>query len=477
MFNFPWGVPGTALVDKTGPEPWQRDLLVKLGEHMIENQHRRDIGIDMAVWRSAVASGHGVGKSALVAWLIIFLMSTRANCRGVVTANTASQLETKTWPELAKWHAMSLTKAWFTWTASSYYFSQYPEDQRKNYLVSAITVSAENTEAFAGLHNESSAVFIIKDEASGIDEKIYEVSDGAMTDGEPFSFDFGNPTKPSGPFYDAFTKHSHIYTYLAHVDSREVSHTNKSALADIIAKYGSEDHDQVKIRVRGEFPSVSYDGFISIEMVHIAQQRTMFGDTGAALVLAIDVARFGDDDTVFCFRRGRDLRSIPLYCFNGMSTTQTADRAIELIGRYKPDAVIIEGTGPGAGVIDILRSRNIRVIEVHPGSAADNFKTYQNKRAEWWSRMRKWIDEQGCLPEDRNLEEELTTILYKIHETSFKLQMESKRDMSTRGVKSPDRADALALTFSTTVARNDRHFGKNSGRTLAIMDNDPLAMA
>ena len=477
MFNFPWGQPGTPLANKTGPEPWQRELLEALGRHMLENQHCRDIGIDMTVWRSAIASGHGIGKSSMVAWIIILLMSTRANCRGVVTANTASQLETKTWPELAKWHAMSLTKPWFTWTASSYYFSQYPEDQRKNYMVSAVTVSEQNTEAFAGLHNENSAVFIIKDEASGIAEKIYEVADGAMTDGEPFSFDFGNPTQPSGPFFDAFTKHAEIYSYLRHVDSREVSFTNKSAIADIIKKYG-EDSDQVKYRVKGQFPSRAFDGFISPEMVRISQQRAMFGDTGAALVLGIDVARFGDDDTVFCFRRGRDARSIPMHSFNGLSTTQVTDRAIELIQKYRPDAVMIEGTGPGQGVIDQIRARNYRVLEVHPGSAADNFQIYANKRAEWWARMRKWLDDVGCISEDRELEEQLTSILYKIHEQSKKMQMESKRDMAARGLKSPDKADALCITFATTVARNDRNWKKNSGGApLAIMDNDPLAMA
>lgn len=476
LFNFPWGVPGTPLANKTGPEPWQRDLLVALGKHMETNAQLKDLGIDMQVWRSAVASGHGVGKSAVVAWLIIMLMSTRPNCRGVVTANTASQLETKTWPELAKWHAMSLTRPWFTWTASSYFFSQYPEDRRKNYIVSAITVSEHNTEAFAGLHNEESSVFIIKDEASGIHEKIYEVADGAMTDGEPFSFDFGNPTRPEGPFFDAFTKHAEIYTYLAHVDSREVSHTNKAAINDIIRKYGIES-DPVKYRVLGRFPSRAFDGFISAEQVRIAQERSMFGDTGASLVLGLDVARFGDDDTVWCFRRGRDLRSIPLISANGLSTVQVTERTIELINKYKPDATLIEGVGPGQGVIDQLRARNYRVIEVYPGSNADKFQIYGNKRAEWWSRMRTWIDEVGCLPEDPELYAQLVSILYKISDTNQKMYMESKRDMSARGLRSPDKADALSLTFATTVARADRRFNKDSGKQLAIMDNDDAIMA
>lgn len=476
MFAFPWGKPGTALAGKTGPEPWQRKLLTRLGEHMRQNAELDMLGLDMLVWRSAVASGHGVGKSALVAWLIIFLMSTRADCRGVVTANTANQLETKTWPELAKWHAMSITNSWFQWTASSYYFKQYPEDKRRNYMVSATTVSAENTEAFAGLHNASSAVFIIKDEASGIDEKIYEVSDGAMTDGEPFSFDFGNPTKPQGPFFDAFTKHAEIYSHLDHVDSREVSHTNKAAIADIIRKYGSEEADQVKVRVRGMFPSVSFDGFISPELVHAAQQRTNFGDRSAALIMAIDVARYGNDDTVFAFRRGRDARSIQMFSFNGLSTTQVVERAMYFIAKYKPDGIIVEGTGVGAGVVDQLRARNVRVLEVSPGAKADKFTVYINKRAEWWSRMRDWIADIGCLPEDPELEKQLTTILFTIHDQGGKLQMEGKSDMEARGLSSPDKADALALTFAANVVRSNAN-DDSGDRRLAIMDNDPLAMA
>jgi hypothetical protein len=477
MFAFPWGQPGTSLARKSGPEPWQRDLLIALGNHMIENAHRRELEIDMEVWRSAVASGHGVGKSALVAWLIIFMMSTRVNCRGVVTANTAQQLETKTWPELSKWHYLSITRSWFTWTASSYYFAEYDEDRRKNYMVSALTVSQENTEAFAGLHNEDSAVFIIKDEASGIPEKIYEVADGAMTDGEAFSFDFGNPTRPEGPFFDAFTKHADIYSHLAHVDSREVSHTNKAAINDIIRKYGI-DSDVVKYRVLGRFPTKSYDGFISGEQVTAAQERDHYGDPGAALILGIDVARYGNDDTVFCFRRGRDARSIPMHSFNGLSTTQVADRAIELIQRYKPDATIIEGAGPGVGVIDQLKARGFRIIEVYPGAGAEKFQIYQNKRAEWWQRMKTWIDEVGCLPPDIELAEQLTTIHYKLNEKSNKQQMEGKREMESRGLKSPDKADALALTFATPVARADRRNPTMATtRPTAVIDNDPLAMA
>lgn len=472
MFVFPWGQAGTKLATKTGPEPWQKDLLVALGAHCRMNADLRELGLDYEVWRSAIASGHGVGKSAIVAWLIYWLMSTRPDCRGVVTANTGAQLETRTWPELSKWHDLAINKHWFTWTASSFFFSQYPEEKRKNYMVSAQTVSKDNTEAFQGLHNEGSAVFVMKDEASGIDEKIYEVAEGALTDGEPFSFDFGNPTQPQGPFFDAFSKHANIYTYLRHVDSREVSHTNKNQLQNIIDKYGPES-DQAKYRVYGQFPTRSYNGFITPEEVRAAQERKEYGDPDTALIMGIDVARYGDDDTVFLFRRGRDARSIPMLTFNGLDTTQVTEQVAIQVAKYKPDGIIVESIGPGVGVIDQLRARNIRVIEVHPGSRADKYQVFANKRAEWWSRMKDWLD-HGCLPMDPELDEQLTTITYFLNKSTNLMQMESKADMKERGLVSPDKADALALTFATKISPKARRVnGTYSGQT-SITDYNVL---
>ena len=411
-------------------------------------------------------------NSAIVAWLIYWLMSTRPDCRGVVTANTGAQLETKTWPELAKWHDMAINKHWFTWTASSFFFSQYPEEKRKNYMVNALTVSKDNTEAFAGLHNETSAVFIIKDEASGIDEEIYEVADGALTDGEPFSFDFGNPTQPTGPFFDAFGKYSGIYTFLKHVDSREVSHTNKNAIQNIIDKYGYES-DQVKYRVRGMFPTRSYNGFITPDEVHAAQERKEYGDPDTALIMGIDVARYGDDDTVFFFRRGRDARSIPMLTFNGLDTTQVTEQVMIQIAKHKPDGIIVESIGPGVGVIDQLRARNVRVIEVHPGSSADKYQVFANKRAEWWSRMKDWLN-HGCLPLDPEMESQLTEITYFLNKQTNLMQMESKADMKARGVSSPDKADALALTFATKVSPKERRVNGTFAGNQAITDYNVL---
>lgn len=479
---YPWGEPtlpdGTPnpLRNKKGPEPWQKRLLIDLGEHIRENAALVSLDLEKIVWRSARASGHGVGKSAMVAWLIQFFMSTRVDTRIGVTANTQKQLEDKTWPELAKWHNLVINKHWFTWTATSYYFSQYPEDRRKNYMATAMTVSEHNTEAFAGLHNESGAVIIIFDEASGIDAKIWEVAFGALTDGEGFFFAFGNPTQPTGEFADCFDKHAHMYN-LENVDSRHVSHTNKQALNDIIRRYG-EDSDEAKIRVFGQFPSQSFNGFITIDAVHAAMERELHPDPQAALIMAIDVARFGGDEIVFGFRQGRDARSRKMQAYKGLSTVKTTEIAMKLIAQHRPDAVVIESTGPGAGVIDMLRDRGQKVVEIHPGAAALEPRHYFNRRAEYWSLMRDAINDWLCMYEDPVMYEQLTKILYTLDRHEQRIKLEPKQEFMTRtGLPSPDRADTLALTFAATVKRRDANLLRrldNDSRERAVTEYDPM---
>lgn len=461
MAAYPWGEPylpdgsKNPLANKQGPEPWQRRLLIRLGAHVRENVELVALGLFPNVWRSAIASGHGVGKSAMVAWLEHWLMATRPDTRGAVTANTQKQLEDKTWPELAKWHNLFIAKHWFKWEATAYKFAAYPEDRQKNYMLTAATVSETNTEAFAGLHNEGKTVVVIFDEASGIHAKIWEVAQGALTDGEAFFFIFGNPTRPDGEFADCFTTHRAMY-YLDNVDARDVSHTNKQHIADIIKLWDGEDSDAVKVRIRGIFPTQAFNGFISMDTYNTAVQRELWSDAGAARIMAIDVARYGDDETVFGFRQGRDARTIRQLVVKHRNNVQVAQIAMELAGIHKPDCIVIESTGPSTGVIDILRSRGYRVHEVHPGAPSANPDLYFNVRAELWCKMRDWLVLEGCINEEPVLAKQLTSILYTLDRKEQSIRMESKKDYKERTLlSSPDRADTLMLTFGVSLPRRD----------------------
>lgn len=452
MFAYPWGVKGTPLENHTGPDKWHLELFKQLTEHVTGNMARKDAGLDLEPWASAIVSGHGVGKSAVVAWLIQWLMATRYNCRGAVTANTESQLEKKTWPELAKWHSMFIAKHWFVWTSTQYYYALCPPEERKNYCIDAIPWSEERTEGFAGLHNETSAVVVIFDEASAIADKLWEVAEGAMTDGEPFMFAFGNGTRPYGRFYECFNKFREFWRKF-HVDSRFVRITNKLVLQKIIDKYG-EDSDEARVRVKGQFPKGSANGYIKAEETDIAIHRELVPDFDAPLILAVDVARYGDDKTVLRWRKGPDARSIKPRHYHGLDTQQVADKVAEAIDETDPDATIIEGSGVGGGVVDALKRMNYRVIEVNPGRVARNKTDYFNVRAEMHGELKEWLRNSGCINDEPDLVADLTKVEYRYNDKN-QLILESKKDMKDRGLPSPDDGDSLALTFSARVSRLD----------------------
>lgn len=495
MAVFPWGsrmvngqkvrIPGmetlpdgspNPLRDKTGPEPWQAEELKALGQHIRDNMVRRELGLDMEVWRSATASGHGVGKSAKVAWIIYFLMSTRADTRGVVTASTQFQLEDKTWPELAKWHNLALNKHWFLWSGTSLSFAAYAEDKRKNYRTTAATVSDENTEAFAGLHNEGKTVFVIFDEASGVAPKVWEVSEGALTDGEAFMFAYGNPTKPEGEFYDCFDKHSHMYR-TRHVSSTEVSHTNKAALASTIAKYGA-DSDEVKVRILGQFPTQSFEGFFDVVMVTECMERdTVVRDDDAALIMAVDVANSGGDEIVIGFRQGWDARSRPMQSRTNLRHAELLKWVCASADAAMPDKIVVECVGIGIPLCDDLEDAGYPVVRAYPGVITKD-DHYYNNRALWYAECRDWVYEPlSALPDDPVMFAQLTKLKYFLRKSDGKTLMESKEDIRKRGLPSPDRADMLMLTFAVKLARRNRNLAANSmarRRRMAKTEYDPL---
>jgi hypothetical protein len=232
FFAFPWGEPGTELANSTGLRDWQRELLAELGRRLREGH---EVG-DLLPILMARASGHGVGKSTVAAWVILWGLSTMPNTRVVVTANTDSQLRTKTWPEVTKWLRLMINRDWFKATATAVFSAQ--AERERLWRADAIPRSEENTEAFAGLHNKGRRVILIFDEASAIADKIWEVSEGALTDEgtEIIWLAFGNPTRNIGRFRECFGRFRHRWHH-GHIDSRDVEGTNKAQLEQWVRDY------------------------------------------------------------------------------------------------------------------------------------------------------------------------------------------------------------------------------------------------
>jgi hypothetical protein len=451
---FPWGQTGTELESFPGPRVWQRDTAA-----LIRDLLAAGVELQEAV-QIAVASGHGIGKSAFVAMIILWSISTRIDTRGVVTANTENQLTTKTWPELAKWHRLSVCREEFIFTATALYSAD--KEHEKNWRIDATPWSETNTEAFAGLHNKGRRLLLIFDEASAIADKVWEVAEGALTDSdtEIIWLAFGNATRNTGRFRECFGKFKHRWQG-RQIDSRTVEGTNVAQFAKWVEDYG-EDSDFVRTRVRGQFPRAGALQFISSEVVEAAKTRRLsHKDPGAPFILGVDIARFGDDKSVIRGRQGRDGRPFRPIKWRGMDTNFSAGKVMEAIELYQPDAVFIDGGGVGAGVIDILRSRSYKVIEVNFGSKAGKELIYANKRAEMWGECRDWL-ETGSIDEDQELTDDLVGPEYGFDKDGRYL-LEKKPDMKSRGLASPDDGDAFALTFAHPVHRKDLATSRMTG--------------
>jgi hypothetical protein len=435
---YPWQELGSS-----GPRPWQGDVLDAIGKHL------RDPKTRFEPCQIAVASGHGIGKSALVGQIINWAKSTCVDCRIITTANTKDQLSTKTVPEVGKWFRMSLNAHWFNVQATSIKAKdpKHTETWRTDFL----TWSDNNTEAFAGLHNKGKRIVLIFDEASAIADKVWEVAEGAMTDEdtEIIWLVFGNPTQNTGRFRECFGKFKHRWKTLQ-VDSREVDGTNKAKIAKWIEDYG-EDSDFVRVRVRGVFPRAGSSQFIPSDIVEACRKYKAESYAHLPKVMAVDVARFGDDQSVIAARQGRHFRILAK--FRGLDTVQLAEKVIEAIGEEKPDAIVVDGDGIGAGVVDTLSHRGFRnkVVEFHGGGTANDAAAYYNRRAEIWGLMRDSLKAGLELPNDQELADDLTGPEYGFSNKS-QIQLEKKDDMKARGLASPDCGDTLAMTFAVTVA-------------------------
>jgi len=453
---YPWGEDGP--LQREEPEKWQCEFLEWLGSEI------RDRNFDgfnpVRPIRCAVSSGHGIGKSTLVAWLVNYIMSTRPWSKGTVTANSWDQLKTKTWASVMSWTRLCITADWFD-INSSEMRSKDPE-AKDEWRCSTSGSKDENSDAFQGQHAAKGTSFYIFDEDSGIGPKIHEAAEGGMTDGEPMEFRFGNCTRNSGPFHEACFGRGRDSRKVFIIDSRSVRRTNKELFAEWEESYG-EDSDFFRVRVRGLPPRASELQFIDQGRVLEAQKREVVLFPDEPLLVGVDVSDGGSAWNVIRFRRGMDARNIPAIRIPGEAVRN--DRGVLLakladvlsqnhLGYGKVEAMFIDSAF-GAPYVERLQRMGFKnVHEVRFGGTSPDARQ-KNLRAYMWNRMKEWLSSGAIDPADDRLETDLTAPGYHIDKQD-KLVIESKEDMAKRGVASPDDGDALALTFAAAVRGRPR---------------------
>lgn len=454
LLTFPWREPGTPLEHFDGPRRWQRQILADIRDHIKANQGK----VDFDTFREAVASGRGIGKSALVSWLVIWMLTTRIGSTTIVSANSEAQLRSVTWAEITKWLAMSLNSHWFEIAATRIMPAKWltelvERDLKKGtryWSVEGRLWSEENPDAYAGVHNFD-GVMLVFDEASGIPDSIWSVADGFFTENTPHRFHlaFSNPRRNTGYFYETFNS-KRAFWRQRNIDARDVEGTDKNVYQRIIDEYGPDSY-QANVEVYGQFPSEGDDQFIASNLVDDAMKRPKHKDETAPITIGVDPARFGSDATVIAVRQGRDI--IALKRHRGADTMEVVGHVIDAIEEYKPALTAIDEGGLGAGVVDRLKEQRYKVRGVNFGSKASKQLMYGNKRAEMWGAMRDWLKD-ASIPDDRFLKTDLIGPMTK-PDSKGTLFLESKKDMKSRGLASPDAADAIALTFAFPVASRE----------------------
>jgi hypothetical protein len=262
----------------------------------------------------------------------------------------------------------------------------------------------------------------------------------------------GNPTRAQGYFHRAFNANRqswHCFHVPGSAAKRDAA-GHAAYAAEVAAEYG-ENSNVYRVRVLGEFPFSEDDAVIPLGLIEAAIGRDV-NPTDVGVVWGLDVARFGDDTTALCKRRGNIMLE-PVKEWKKLDLMQVTGKVMrewdETPDERKPGMINVDVIGLGAGVVDRLRELKMPVRGINVGeSPASDDKRFMRFRDELWFKARDWFDTRAVrIPRDDGLISELVGPKYKIESTG-KIKVESKDDMKKRGVKSPNKADAFCLTLA-----------------------------
>lgn len=429
------------------PDAWQVDAMRHLGGEY--NPSRR----------LCMRACTGPGKSATLAWMgwhrLACFAGKGEHPKGAALSITADNLKDNLWAELAKWQARSpFLSAAFTWTKEKIYANDHPETWFLSARSFAKDANAEAIgRALSGLHSQYP--FILLDETGDMPVAVGRAATQIFT-GNPRDaaiIQAGNPTSTSGLLYESCTKAGEQWDLITITadpdDPKRTPRVSREHAEEMIRTYG-RDNPWVMATILGLFPPSGFNALLGADEVDAAMARVYKKDEiiNAPIVLGGDVARQGDDMSAIAMRIGR--QAFPIRTLRIPDTMLLAHQFINEANEKNADAFFVDETGGyGAGVIDAMRSLGKNVIGVQFGSRASDYR-YFNKRSEMYFELAEWVKAGGALSPDRELKEELcaTTFVYQ----GDKFRIVDKAIIKDQLGRSPDKADALALTFAAPVA-------------------------
>lgn len=399
--------------------------------------------------RISVESGHGTGKSASLSWLLLWFLFCFKDAQIPCTAPTSTQIHDILWKEVALWigRMPPFIRPKFDWSNSYVKIVERPE----TWFARAATGNKENPEALAGVHGDY--VMYLVDEASAVPDQIFNTAEGALTGKEFLFLMISNHTRLIGYFHDSHNSDKANWQRVS-LDSRESPIVEPGFVERIIGKHG-EDSDEFRIRVAGTSPKADgvddqgYTPLFAEADVHWcsdAPREYLYASPFRRM--GIDPSGEGDDETIWAVR---DRFKAKVVGAERISTPKTiAQRTLVLVKEFEVDGenVTVDNFGEGANVgKEILLSSEGRtnVACVNVGDQAEDPARFINIRAEMYQRLKDWLRQGGELVNDPVLKRELLSI--RVQRAGSKMKLMSKREMRKAGYPSPNRADALALSF------------------------------
>lgn len=431
------------------PEPWQEEVLRQYDAD-------RTLSVDGVLRiresyfvRISIASGHGVGKTALLSWLIVHHAATLYPQKTAVTAPSSNQLWDALWPE---------TKIWINRLPTQISSLFEPKSERIELIsdpagsfISAKAARKDQPEALAGVHSDF--VLLILDEFSGIPDAVIESASGSMSGRRVAMVGAGNPLRGSGYFFDTHHKLSKEWRHYT-VSVFDSKFASKDFAQMIETRYG-KDSNQYRVRVLGLFPETDDDVIIPMELVESAIGRDVTAPKVSSVVWGLDVAFMGGNRTALAKRRANVLLEPPK-AWGGLDDAQVAGRIMleweNTIKDDRPADINVDCIGYGAAVSTRLKALGLpaRCINVSESPAFKN-SMYRNLKAELWAKGREWFfhrdvqiplrDKDGVM---EDFIEEITTARWKPQPVSGKILVNPKKSEI-----SPDLADAFILTFAS----------------------------
>lgn len=410
--------------------------------------------------RVTVRSGHGVGKTAALAWLIVWFLLTRYPMKVIATAPTASQLFDALAAEVKIWIGKLPKPVQDTLEVKSERIELRRDPSAS--FVAFNTSRAETPEALQGKHADN--VLLIADEASGVPDPVFEASSGSMAGPNRQMVLAGNPVRSSGLFWQTFNDEDVAPKwYKIHISAVGHPRIPNDFITDMASRYG-ENSNAFRVRVLGEFPLADDDTVIPFELAESAMNRDV-QPVNVQPIWGLDVAGGGKNASTLAKRKGNVLLE-PVRSWRGLGTMELVGRVKEQWDMcpldYRPSSICIDSIGIGAGVADRLHEMGLPALSINVGESSAMKDRFANLKAELWWTVREWFEARDVnISRDKVLRDQL--IMLRVRQTTTnKIGIETKDQLKARGKESPDEADAFVLTFAVPAMRAGGKSAKQS---------------